>query len=291
MMVRRPRRTGQAGLGLIETAVVTLLVGTFVIGSLYTIATQSIQRDAQPAATATVDRSISGSLPCAGPEIEAYARDTLHLTMTPSGFRSTSGDPDLAEPKRSDFGPANNAEADTKYREAVAAWKVRLQGVVDAAKDPLEKKCKDLQASRDATNPPHPPEENLGINGTYTTDNHTVQAIGGCGGSGTEAKDAPYKLNVSWDGRASDAPTVIVTLAGGGSTTFDHGPTFDINGYHVDLTRNLDAQTTANLNGNFYTVGDRLEFNGEYSTLSGPGGCGYTFVAPKDVPATPNSNQ
>lgn len=286
MYPARRRHRRQAGFSLIEVGFVAVLVTTFVVGSLYSIVKQPLKGQ-NTAATepVVVDTSIGGSLPCQGNEIEAYAQNTFHLHMTAGGFRSD--DPRYAEPNRDKFGPAGDAAATTRYAEAVALWKAQLQAVVTKAADALKKKCEELALANQSPPPvEHPNEEPLAINGTYTVDNTTVQAIGGCGDSSSQAKGAPFKLSVTWNGRAGDsnAPSVVVTVAGGGSTSFNGtipNQRFDINGYHVDLNLESGPRTT-DLNGNFYLSSGRIQFTGDYSITDTVAGCGYRFVAVKD---------
>lgn len=149
----------------------------------------------------------------------------------------------------------------TRYGEGEAAmW---------AGATPAERQSIDLA---NGAPPPAPVDE---IVGTYTVDNTSVQAIGGCGDSGAQAKDAPFTLTVV----KATRPAINVRPAGGGTPVTLSGPNFDNNGDHVDYTQDLGQGITASLNRNFYVSSGRWQFNGEYATSFSGGGCGYRFVA------------
>jgi len=230
-----------------------------------------------PPPAAPVDTTTGGTIPCQGTEIDTYVSETLHLRMTGKGFRTTTSDPQLVEPDRDTFGPLDDPDADARYRGAVTAWKARMQGIVGDADNKLKTKCQELEQANRPAKPPEsaPPATVKEIAGTYTVDNTTVQAIGGCGDSAAQAKGAPSALTVV----EATRPDINVSLAGGGTPVTLSGPNFDVSGDHVDYTKDIGQGVTASLNGNFYLSSGRWQFNGEYATLAGGGGCGYKFIA------------
>jgi hypothetical protein len=157
--------------------------------------------------------------------------------------------------------------SDPNYDAKLRSWRAKMTGLLTAAQE-----SKDWQAclKPEFTPPPQrtqEPAETIAVDGTYTIDPDSVQAIGGCG---------------------SDVPTTL-TVSGGGAKD-----TVVLGGKGIDLIGNVNTSTysliAANnqangsnrtLRGSFSANAGVTRFTGIYEITDNTAGCGYNFTAEK----------
>ena len=150
----------------------------------------------------------------------------------------------------------------------VQAWRDRMSAELGAASQSTAwKACSLPQLSPPVTTSP-PPAEVLDINGSYTIDPNSMQAIGGCGSPG------PTSMTVSGGG----TPSVTVSIAG---KTL-HG-TYDASSNALDTTAtDTNGTTQLSVRGSISGNAGVTRFSGEYELLDNTAGCGYQFSAQKN---------
>ena len=261
---RRPRRVGEIGQTGVEffwlgMAVLTIATAMTVAVGGWAAATydQNHSHDALAQAAAPVTHpsvSFTDFSPVGLYEdcIVGVARG-LGLTWDGGGLGWTSA----ANPRL--------RGADGLDDSKVQAWRNRMSAELGAASNtPAWKQCSLQQLPPPIPQSPQP-ADTVAVDGQYTIDPSSTQAIGGCG-SGT----GPTSMQVSGNG-------AVISIAG---KTLRG--TYDASSHATDVSLTDPDGTQHTLRGSFSSNAGATRFHGNYDILHDPAGCGYDFSAVKN---------
>jgi hypothetical protein len=262
--VRRRRRRGESGQGFWEWAALwALTLGTATVvtavGAGWAAATYDQHHSNQPLS--------SGAPPVSHPSVSftdfspvglyedciiGVARG-LGLTWDGGGLGWTSA----ANPR-----PRG---ADGLDDSKVQAWRNAMSAELGAASEtPAWKQCSLPQLPPPLPQSPAPPKT-VQVDGSYTIDPSSVQAIGGCGSS-----TGPTSMTVS--GTGTTVNIAGKTLRG----------TYDASSNAIDVSAtDTNGFSQLTLRGTFSSNAGATRFNGSYDITDNTAGCGYQFSALK----------
>ena len=157
--------------------------------------------------------------------------------------------------------------SDPNYTANLRTWRAKMTGLLTAASG-----SKEWQAclKPEFTPPPartQEPAEVIAVDGTYSIDPSSVQAIGGCG------RDVPTSLVVSGGGTSD---TVRI-----GSTGYTLIGSVNKSSYSLIAALNDAKGANRTLRGNFSSNAGVTRFSGIYEILDNTAGCGFQFTAEK----------
>ncbi len=260
---RRPRRVGEVGQGGTEffwlgmfvlsvATAMTVAVGGWAAATYDQHHSQEALTHAAPPAPPSVSFTDFSPVGLYEDCIIGVARG-LGLTWDGGGLGWTSA----ANPR-----PRG---ADGLDDSKVQAWRNRMSAELGAASNtPAWKQCSLQQLPPPLPQSPEP-AETVAVDGQYTIDSSSTQAIGGCGSS-----NGPTSMQVSGNG-------TVITIAG---KTLRG--TYDASSQATDVSL-TDADGTQNtLRGTFSSNAGATRFHGNYDIVHDPAGCGYDFSALKN---------
>ncbi|HXA27963.1 MAG TPA: hypothetical protein VN193_04370 [Candidatus Angelobacter sp.] len=159
--------------------------------------------------------------------------------------------------------------SDPLYDVKVRDWRNKMTGLLASVSGSA-----DWQACLKPQLTPPParsqePTETVSVDGTYTVDPASRQAIGGCG-----SDPGPTSMTVS-----SNASTITVIFQTRSATV--HG-TLDTSANTVQATSTDSDGTKHDVQGSFSSNAGVTRFTGTYDVIKDPAGCGYQFTAQKN---------
>jgi len=159
--------------------------------------------------------------------------------------------------------------SDPAYDFKVSDWRRKMAGLLSSVSSSADwQACLVPELTPPAARSQEP-AETVAVDGTYTVDPASTQAIGGCG-SGT----GPTSLTVSSNGSAA---TVYF-----GSSGFTLHGTFDASSSSVQAESTDPDGTKHGLHGSFSSNAGVTRFTGTYDVTRDTSGCGYQFTAQKN---------
>ncbi len=267
--LRRRRRAGESGQGVVEWMVVGLVGVGAAAGVLVLVGGYLAVTYDQHHSTTALNGAAANTPPPEAPSV-------VFVDFSPVGLneacilKAAAAQGLTWDGGELGWSAASNPRprtGDPDYTAKLRAWRGTMTGLLSAASSSAGwQAC----LKPELTPPPQrtqEPTEALNPDGTYTIDPSGVQAIGGCG------SDIPTSMTIAGGGSSA---TVVI-----GSSSVTLGGSFDKTSSSIQVQNGSSNGTMRTLRGSFSSNAGVTRFDGEYETTDAVAGCGYQFTAQK----------